>query len=145
MRPSGPWSIERIHAHLTETVVPLRLACVEASGHPRVLSLWFEWREGALWCATSPQSRLARWIAAEPRCGFEVVPDAPPYRGVRGRARATLDPERGGAVLERLVDRYVGSRETRLARWLLARSADEIAIRLEPLSFASLDFSARMR
>jgi hypothetical protein len=145
MRCTGPWSIERIHAHLAETVVPLRLACVEASGHPRVLSLWFEWREGALWCATSPRSRLARWLAAEPRCGFEVVPDVPPYRGVRGRASATLDAGRGGEVLERLIDRYIGSRDTRLARWLLARSAGEIAIRIEPASFASLDFSARMR
>jgi nitroimidazol reductase NimA-like FMN-containing flavoprotein (pyridoxamine 5'-phosphate oxidase superfamily) len=145
MRRTGPWPIERIHGHLAETVVPLRLACVEASGHPRVLSLWFEWREGALWCATSPRSRLAGWLAAEPRCGFEVVPDAPPYRGVRGRARATLDAARGGEVLERLVDRYVGSRETRLAQWLLARKADEVAVRLEPLSFSSLDFSPRMR
>lgn len=145
MRLTGPWSIEHVHAHLAATVVPLRLACVEASGHPRVLSLWFEWRDGALWCATSPQAHLTRWLAAEPRCGFEVVPDAPPYSGVRGRARATLDAERGSEVLERLVDRYVGSRETRLARWLLARSADEIAIRIEPLSFASLDFSTRMR
>lgn len=145
MRRTGPWSIERIEAHLAETTVPLRLACVETSGHPRVLSLWFEWREGALWCATSRRSRLAAWLAAEPRCGFEVVPDAPPYRGVRGRALAALDPQRGAEVLERLVDRYVGSRDTRLARWLLARSADELAVRLEPLSFASLDFSARMR
>lgn len=145
MRRTGPWSIERIHAHLADTVVPLRLACMAGSGHPRVLSLWFEWREGALWCATSSRSRLARWIAAEPRCGFEVVPDLPPYRGVRGGATATLDTARGGEVLERLIDRYVGSRDTRLARWLLARSAEEIAIRIEPVSFASLDFSARMR
>jgi hypothetical protein len=48
-------------------------------------------------------------------------------------------------VPERLVDRYVGSRETRLAQWLLARKADEVAVRLEPLSFSSLDFSPRMR
>jgi nitroimidazol reductase NimA-like FMN-containing flavoprotein (pyridoxamine 5'-phosphate oxidase superfamily) len=145
IRRTGPWPPARVEAHLTETVVPLRLACAAASGHPQVLSLWYLWRDGALWCATSPQARVVGWLAREPRCGFEVAPDAPPYRGVRGHGRAALEPARGVEILEALVDRYLGTRETPFARWLLARAAEgETAIRIEPEALTSWDFTRRM-
>lgn len=136
--------MERIEAHLRETAIPLRLACATPSGHPQLLSLWYLWRDGALWCATSPGARVVRLVERDPRCGFEVAADAPPYRGVRGRGSATLYRTRGAEVLGALLDRYQGGRDTKLARWLLARAASEVAIRIEPLALASWDFSARM-
>jgi len=144
MNATGPWSAARIERHLADTVIPLRLACASASGHPQIVSLWYLWHEGALWCATSPRARVVGWLERDPRCAFEVASDAPPYRGVRGRARASLDPARGGEILELLVDRYLGSHETSFARWLLARAPDEMAIRLEPRALASWDFAGRM-
>jgi hypothetical protein len=143
-RRTGPWDAAKVDAHLADTVIPLRLACASASGHPRVVSLWYLWRDGALWCATSPQARVVAWLAREPRCGFEVARDVPPYQGVRGRGRAALDPVRGGEILAALVVRYLGTCETPFARWLLARADDEMAIRIEPETLASWDFSLRM-
>ncbi len=144
MKITGPWPIERIHAHLEATVVPLRLAYASASGHPQLLSLWFVWHESALWCATSSSALLVKRLAREPRCGFEVAPDAPPYHGVRGRGVATIEAARGAEVLGLLVDRYLGTRESPFARWLFARAATEVAIRIEPASLSSWDFGARM-
>ena len=68
----------------------------------------------------------------------------PPYRGVRGQGRAHLLPEAGAARLEVLLDRYLGDRESNLARWLLSRAEDEVAIRIEPSWLTAWDFSARM-
>lgn len=133
-----------VAAFLGEARVPLRLAILDGDGAPRVLSLWYLWRDGALWCATSPKAWVVERLRADPRCGFEVSGDAPPYRGVRGRGRAELDAERGPAVLEALVDRYLGSRETRFARWLLARGSDEMAIRIAPEKTSHWDYSRRM-
>lgn len=144
MRIRGPYSREQIDAHLRDTAVPLRLACASESGHPLVLSLWFVWRDGALWCATSPGARVVRLLRREPRCGFEVARDAPPYCGVRGQGVAELVPERGGEILEALVDRYLGTRESHFARWLLRRRDDEMAIRIAPARLTSWDFRARM-
>ena len=110
-----------------------------------MLSLWYVWLDGALWCATGPRARILKLLRREPRCGFEVAGDAPPYRGVRGQGRAQLHPERGAETLAMLVDRYLGTRETPFAQWLLARAASEVAIRIEPQSIASWDFRARMR
>lgn len=144
MKVTGPWPRERIDAHLESTIVPLRLAYASASAHPQLLSLWFVWRDDALWCATSARARVVAMLEREPRCGFEVAPDAPPYRGVRGRGIATIDATRGAEILGLLVDRYLGTRESPFARWLLARATSEVAIRIEPSSFASWDFSTRM-
>ena len=144
MRLRGPFALERIQSHLADTVVPLRLACADTDGHPLVLSLWFTWREDALWCATAPHARLVRLLQRDPRCGFEVARDAPPYCGVRGQGVAELVPERGAEILAALVDRYLGTRESPFARWLLRRSANEMAIRIAPARITSWDFASRM-
>jgi nitroimidazol reductase NimA-like FMN-containing flavoprotein (pyridoxamine 5'-phosphate oxidase superfamily) len=144
MKVAGPWSLEQIHAHLGSTLVRLRLAHATRAGHPQVLSLWFAYRDGAFWCATSPRARIVAMLEREPRCGFEVAGDSPPYRGVRGRGVATIDRSRGAEILCVLVDRYLGTRETPFAQWLMSRAASEVAIRIEPQSVASWDFRARM-
>lgn len=144
MPPRGAFTNEDIDAHLRETVIPLRLACIGAGGGPLVMSLWYLWRDGALWCATSPRARIVARLRAEPRCGFEVARDSPPYRGVRGTGRVELVPEKGGEILAALVDRYVATRDSRFARWLLARQDDEMALRIVPTRLSSWDFSGRM-
>ncbi len=140
----GPFSREQIDHHLREAVIPLRLACVAPDGAPLVLSLWYLWRDGAFWCATSPRAHVVKLLRDEPRCGFEVAGDAPPYRGVRGQGRADLVPEIGGSILEALVDRYVGTRESLFARRLLSRRNDEMAIQISPTNISSWDFARRM-
>jgi hypothetical protein len=57
---------------------------------------------------------------------------------------ATLHDERGGEILERLIDRYVGDRTTRLAKFLLGRVDGETALRIEPRSLVSWDYRDRM-
>jgi len=144
-RIRGPWSEAEVGAFLETAVVPLRLGCQRPSGFPLVLSIWFVHEAGALWCATQARSRVARLLADDPRCGFEVAADAPPYRGVRGPAEATLVPERGEAVLRAVLARYQGGVESPLARWLLARAASEVALRIAPLGWTSFDYTPRMR
>ena len=58
--------------------------------------------------------------------------------------RADLVPEIGGSILEALVDRYVGTRESLFARRLLSRRNDEMAIQISPTNISSWDFARRM-
>jgi hypothetical protein len=140
----GAWDESEIAAYLAAARIPLRLSAIDAAGFPRVLSLWFLPDDGALWCATQASAQVVRFLAAEPRCGFEVAGDTPPYRGVRGTGRATIDPRRGAQMLERLLARYGVAPDSRLARTLTARAASEVAIRIDPLRVTSWDFSQRM-
>ncbi|MDX1615876.1 MAG: pyridoxamine 5'-phosphate oxidase family protein [Candidatus Promineifilaceae bacterium] len=135
---------DAIQEYLEATVIPLRLGCTTESGWPAVISLWFLVDEGALYCATQADARVVAYLQADDRCAFEVAGDRPPYCGVRGQARASIEPERGLAVLQRLLDRYLGGDESKLARLLLDNADNEVAIRLEPVNLTTWNFSARM-
>ena len=144
MKGRGPWSSREIAEFLEDRRIPLRLACNGASGHPVLASLWFVPLRGKLWCATPRTSRVAQLLAEDPRCSFEVSVEQPPYVGVRGPALATLHPEEGGPVLRTLLERYQGGLETKLARLLLERVDDEVAIAIAPETIVSWDFRDRM-
>jgi hypothetical protein len=143
-RVVGPWPLERIEQFFTAQAIPLRLGCRTASGWPLVASHWYLYRDGALWCATQAGASIVRHLRADSRCAFEVATNGAPYRGVRGQARAHVVPDAGGAVLRDLIHRYLGGEESDFARWLLSRTADEVAIRLDPVRLRSWDFTRRM-
>jgi len=139
------WTAPEIAAFLTRYRAPLRLAANTRSGFPSVCSLWFRYTKGRIFCATNSRARIATLLRNDPRCAFELAPNDPPYFGVRGQGRATLVTEGAGELLGELIDRYLGSRTTELARWLLARAANEVAICIEPEWLCSWDYSARMQ
>lgn len=142
---AGAWTGAEVRDHLAASVIPLRLAANGTRGVPVVLSLWFVPDGLDLWCASVDDSRIVTLLGRDDRVGFEVAGDAPPYRGVRGQGSATLHPDRGAEVLDRLLDRYAIRRDSRLARFLLGRADREVAIRIAATRWTSWDFSARMR
>lgn len=141
---SGPWSPTRVESWLCDTVIPLRLGSSGKRG-PLVQSVWFEYADGSLWCATQADSILAKRIRRDGHVGWEVSRDEPPYCGVRGTGLACLVDDRQVAadVLQRLVDRY-GQGGTPLADWLLGRIDSEVVVRIDDLRIASWDYSPRM-
>jgi nitroimidazol reductase NimA-like FMN-containing flavoprotein (pyridoxamine 5'-phosphate oxidase superfamily) len=133
-----------LEQYLNEIRIPLRLSCVSESSWPVVLSLWYLMEDGDLYCATPQRAKVVAYLTKKPRCSFEVASDIPPYCGVRGRAYATIEPERGVEILERLLERYLGGKDNALARQLLSRPQPEVAIRLAPLSYHTWNFTDRM-
>lgn len=140
----GPWAEPEIDAYLDTIRVPLRLSAIGASGFPIVVSLWFIWEGGRFLCATGAGTALAQALGGNDRCGFEVAADAPPYRGLRGQALATLVEDGKRAHLRRLLCRYLGDDQGSLARWLLTRPGEELTIALQPQRMMSWDYSDRM-
>jgi hypothetical protein len=141
---AGPWSTNTIEQYLRDTVVPIRLASMEPGGCPVVLSLWYLYEEGTIWCATQRTAHVVKRLEREPRCGFEIAADRIPYRGIRGRAEATIDLGSGATILTRLIKRYLGGTESQLATRLLARAESEVALRLDALRVSTWDFTERM-
>lgn len=144
MKTTGPWDSERIDNYLAESTIPLRLANSGRTGWPLILSLWYVHLDGVLWCASQEDSTVVAALERDPRCAFEVAADQPPYRGVRGRGRATLDRSRGEEILRILLHRYDIPATGGLGRWLLSRVETEVAIGIEPTWRGSWDFTARM-
>lgn len=140
----GPWSQSQIERFLDEHAIPLRLACVGADGFPRVVSVWFLFRAGRFLSVSHQDSQLVGLLRADPRVGFEVAPERPPYCGVRGQGNAMLTHEGAGAVLDEVIERYLGGSDSGLARWLLSRREEEVLISVAPVRFFSWDYRERM-
>lgn len=142
-RLSGPWTWEEAGSFLNTATVPMRLAANTDSGFPTVTPLWFLWQEGVLWAASKPDAGIVRLLRKDGRCAFDISVETPPYYGIRGQGKASVLPD-GLAVLQTLLDRYVGEEKPGFRAWLLARSQDECAIRIEPARMTSWDFRQRM-
>jgi hypothetical protein len=140
---SGPWDTAQVEAFLTHEVIPVRLATSGRTG-AMVESLWFDYRDGFIWCSTQADSVLLRRLRHDPRAGFEVAPDAAPYHGVRGRALVEIVHLGAAEVLNRLIDKYLDDPSSNLARWMRSRQTTEVALRLNPLTIHSWDNSARL-
>lgn len=144
VRSNSAWSLEQIEAFLGESSIPLRLSCNAGKGFPSLNSMWFEYRDGSLWCATHASSAILGFLRADPRCAVEVAPNEPPYCGVRGQANAVISREGAGELLERLIARYLRDTNPGLAAWLMSRIDDEYAIELRPTWLSSWDYRPRM-
>lgn len=144
MRVSGDWEAERVREYLESAVVPVRLATNTESGSPWMLSLWYRFEEGSLWCATRADADVVDYVEADDRVAFEVSTNEPPYMGVRGAGRATITPDAEKELLRGLLERYLGGTDSELAEGLLAPGRDEVRIEIDPGKVYAWDFSGRM-
>lgn len=140
---SGPWDRARMESFLANEVIPVRLATSGRTG-AMVQSMWFDYCDGQIWCSTQADSVVVARIRRDPRVGYEVAPDDPPYHGVRGRALADIVHLGADEVLDRLIAKYLDDPQSTLARWLRSRRTTEVSLRLTPLTMRSWDYSARM-
>jgi nitroimidazol reductase NimA-like FMN-containing flavoprotein (pyridoxamine 5'-phosphate oxidase superfamily) len=139
----GAWTGAEIEAFLADARIPLRLSMRGPNG-ALIVPVWFEYRNNSFWSCSPSDSLLVRTLRACSEIAFDVSTNDLPYRGVRGRglARCTVSPD--SSVLERLLDRYLGSTDNALSQWLLNRRGEESLIEVAMLWLTSWDFTDRM-
>jgi len=125
--------------------IPLRLSCLTQSGWPMIVSLWYLYQDGKFYLATPKKAKIVGYLSNEPRCAFEISNEKPPYRGIRGQGRSKIDMEKGGEILEILIERYLGNLNTPLAKELLSKRKNEVAIEITPYRMFTWDFTERMK
>ena len=140
---NSAWDQQGIARFLDDTVIPLRLG-IESKRSPLIVTLWFEFRDAAIWCAAHQDSLVVRALRENPACAIDISTNDIPYRGVRGAGTAACLPTDGAGTLARLIERYLGDHDSQLARWLKSREDDEVALRITPNWLTSWDFSERM-
>ena len=136
--------LKQAEEYLRAIKIPVRLSCKTQSGWPMIVSLWYYYQHGKIFCATQNTAKIVGYLQNEPRCAFEISADLPPYCGVRGQAIASIDEDIGGKILEKLLERYLGGMDNPLARTLLAKSDTEVALVLKPKQVYTWDFTSRM-
>lgn len=141
---SGAWDAGETQHFLESSTVPLRVACRTPNDEPWLLSLWYLYRDGALWCATGADADVVRYLRHDDGVAFEVSTDDPPYRGVRGNGTASIEPDSGKELLRELLERYLDGTDSTLARRLLSPDREEVRIRIDPARLYTWDFTERM-
>jgi nitroimidazol reductase NimA-like FMN-containing flavoprotein (pyridoxamine 5'-phosphate oxidase superfamily) len=143
LKRNSAWDRQGVARFLNDAVVPLRLG-VESKHNPLIVTLWFEFRDDAIWCAAHRDSLVVKVLQDNPACAVDISTNDIPYRGVRGAGTAACLPAEGAEALARLIERYLGGDDSQLARWLKSREDDEVALKIMPNWLTSWDFSERM-
>jgi len=88
----------------------MRLGVTEPDGTPLVHPVWYTWEEDQFFLHIPTRSPKRTGIEAQPTVYFTVDDKGPGIFGVRGKARAAIDPdrERLRKVIQDQWDRYTG-------------------------------------
>lgn len=129
---------------INSTKIPVRLSCIMPNGFPCILSLWYTCKNGKIYCATQKSAKVVSYLEKNNSCAFEIAPDTPPYRGIRGHGNARIVASEGKQILETLIERYLVNKESSLAKFLRSNSDNEVAIEITPVRIFTYDYSKRM-
>lgn len=141
---TGPWSLETVQTYLGEVEIPVQIAALNNDNLPVLISLWFSYENNHIWCATQRDAHIVKLLIKNPSCAFQISSEHMPYKGVRGRATASIIESDGARILDTLVAKYLKESDSKFAKWLTSRKANEVAIQLDLVSMATWDFSGRM-
>ncbi len=125
--------------------IPIRIAFIKPDGTPNVISLWYEIENEKIYCATQKTAKIVSYLKNNPKCGFEIAADKPPYKGVRGDGIVKIIEEKGIEILETLMKKYLGEKESTLSKFLRDNSKSEVAIEITPNKLFNYDYSKRMK
>ncbi|MEK9682779.1 MAG: hypothetical protein VW081_07860 [Nitrosopumilus sp.] len=130
---------------VSDTKIPIRLAFLNSSGIPNIISLWYEQIDGKIYCATQKTAKIVSYLEKNPECGFEIAADKPPYKGTRGSGVAKIVENRGEEILTILMKKYLGDKVSTLQKILKKNIKNEVAIEITPSKLFHYDYSTRMK
>ena len=136
---------EEIERFIPDSKIPIRIGFIKANSIPAVVSLWHVCKDGKIYCATQKTAKIVSYLQKNPVCGFEIAADKPPYKGIRGEGTVQILNETGAYVLDLLIDKYLGEKESTLSKLLRNNSKTEVAIVITPQKIFHYDYSKRMK
>ena len=136
---------EEINKCIPDQKIPIRVAFIKSSGVPTVVSLWYMYNDDKIYCAAQKTAKIVSYIQKNSVCGFEIAAYKPPYKGIRGEGIVKILNETGEYVLEILINKYLGEKESTLSKLLRKNSKTEIAIEITPQKIFNYDYSKRMK
>ena len=136
---------EEIDKFIPDSKIPIRIAFIKSTDLPAVISLWYVCKDGKIYCATQKTAKIVSHLQRNSVCGFEIAADKPPYKGMRGKGTTRILNETGAYVLDILIEKYLGEKESTLSKFLRDNSKTEVAIEITPQKIFHYDYSERMK
>lgn len=119
-----------------------RLAYVGLDGRPRVVPIWFQYRDGQIVMVTGPKAEKASALSANGAVALTIDSSQPPYKVLLVQGDATLEDVDGMAPeYPDIVRRYLGpATEVYLSQLRIKR---QVRIRVAIRSWQVFDFVRR--
>ncbi len=119
-----------------------RLAYVGLDGRPRVVPIWFDYRDGGITMITGPKAEKARALAANGAVALTIDSSQPPYKVLLVQGDAKIAEVEGMAPeYPEIVRRYLGpATDAYLAQLKVKR---QVRIRVALRSWRIFDFVKR--
>ncbi len=96
------WNQKQLKEFLVSSKIPMRVSVLDGD-YPLVCSVWFEYLDGKLVIVSHRESKLAKVLVSQRKCGFEIASNNPPYRGVRGKADVLYELGNSEGTLRRII------------------------------------------
>lgn len=125
--------------------IPVRLSCILPNQYPLVISLWYIYEDGKIFCASGKSSKIISYLQENSRIGFEVAADSPPYCGIRGYGTAELSNDHKYTMIKRLYSKYFNNTDSELYSFLTDPNRDEMVITIAPEQIYKWNFTNRMK
>ena len=131
---------EEIDKFIPDPQIPIRVCFIKSDRIPAVVSLWYVCNDGKIYCAVQKTAKIVAYIQKNSVCGFEIAADKPPYKGIRGEGSARILRNTGAYVLDLLIEKYLGEKESTLSKFLRDNSKTEVAIEITSRKISHYDF-----
>ena len=134
-------------SNFLESKLNLQLATIDGKGDPNIQPVWFEYEKESerFYIMTSKSSNKVKSIQSKPDIYFSIDDENFPYKGVKGKGRATIidNHSRVVAMAEKINLKYLETLEHPTAKMLMeyAQNGKEVLVEINPKYFATWDFS----
>jgi len=126
----------------------MQLSTIDEDGYPNVHPVWFYYDQDSGKILTGTQKgtrKVANITNNSDRVYFSIDEEHFPYKGVKGRAKASIseDIQQNVPIIEKINLKYLGTQDHPLAKRLLenAKTGIEVIIALSPKYYSAWDFS----
>ena len=121
-----------------------RLAYIGLDGRPRVVPIWFAYRDDRFVMVTGPKADKVAAIERNPAVALTIDSSTPPYHVLLVNGDATVETT-GGMAEEypAIVERYLAAAAEAYLAPMRARVKEQRRITVVPRSFHILDFQQR--
>ena len=130
---------------LTDKKLNLLLGTVDKIGDPYIHPVWFLYENEKLYVETSKTSKKVQNIRHKNMIYFCIDDENIPYMGVRGKAmvKISIDVENNIPIAERIMIKYTGDLENKVAKILMdgVKAGESSILEINPVYYSTWDHS----
>jgi nitroimidazol reductase NimA-like FMN-containing flavoprotein (pyridoxamine 5'-phosphate oxidase superfamily) len=128
----------------------LKIATLEEDGSPVIYPIWFDFGDDRIYFMTGKNTRKAGNVfRSSNKVYFCIDTEGQPYRGVKGKANASIvnDAERARKIALGIIRKYMGEGSAESEKELTdgISTGEDVLVELRPMFYSTWDYEKLQR